>query len=183
MTTDVTHAEVRALRAYEAGRRKLATMVAIPLLLPGVLAACLGARPLLAAAIAASMACMGWVFVWRGRVAGRAVLPGVVAGLVPLGMALCAQSLGHVCTGSECYSLCVPACTSGGVIAGFVIARLGRHVESPIRFWALAGTMAALEGSLGCSCVGFGGMVGLVLGLAVTLVPTWASTRRGGAHR
>lgn len=177
MPSDVTTAEARALRAYESGRRKLALAVAIPLLVPGAIAAWLGARPLSAAAIAVSMATFGWVLVWRGRVAGRAVLPGALAGLLPLGMALGAQAWGHVCTGSACYSLCVPACTAGGALAGLVIARLGRLVSRPLQFWAIAGAMASLEGSLGCSCVGYGGVIGLVLGLVVTAVPVWTAAR------
>lgn len=178
MRPELAHGEQRALAAYEAGRRRLASHVALPLLVPGVLVAWLGHRPAFGAAIAASMAALAWVLVWRGRVAGRAVLPGALAGLLPLGMALGAQSVGHVCTGTECYSLCVPACATGGVLAGLLIARLGRHVASPLQFWAVAGLLAALEGSLGCSCVGLGGIAGLILGLSVTVLPTWVAARK-----
>jgi hypothetical protein len=128
--------------------------------------------------VGALIAAIAWLCIWRGRIAARAVLPGVLAGLVPLTLAFAAQSYGHVCTGSACYSLCVPACTSGGVIGGLVIAGLGRHVASPVRFWALAALLAGLEGSLGCSCVGFGGVLGLGLGLVVTFLPAWIVAKK-----
>lgn len=178
MSLDATLAESRARSAYEAGRRGLASYVALPLLALGVLGACLGTRPVYAVLVGILIAAVAWVCIWRGRVAGRAVLPGVLAGLVPLTLAFAAQSYGHVCSGSECYSLCVPACTSGGFLAGLVIARLGRNVASPVRFWALAALLAGLEGSLGCSCVGFGGVLGLGVGLIVTFVPAWIVAKK-----
>lgn len=169
MSLDRSTVEARARLAYESGRRGLASYVAIPLLLLGALAACLGTRPLFAAIVGVVLAGLAWICVWRGRTAGRAALPGVVAGLVPLALAYAAQSYGHVCTGSSCYSLCVPACTSGGAIAGLLIAWLGRRVSAPVPFYGVAAAMAGLVGSLGCSCVGFGGIIGLGIGLAVTL--------------
>jgi len=181
VSLDLALAEARAKSAYEAGRRGLASWVALPLVALGVLAACLGTRPAYALAVGALIAVLAWVCIWRGRVAGRAVLPGVLAGLIPLSLAYAAQSYGHVCTGSACYGLCVPACTTGGVLAGLVIARLGRKVSSPFMFWGTAALLAGLEGSLGCSCVGFGGVIGLGLGLIVTFVPAWIITRRRAA--
>ena len=178
MSLDVALAEARAKSAYESGRRGLASYVALPLLALGVLGACLGTRPVYALLVGALITALAWVSIWRGRVAGRAVLPGVLAGLIPLSLAYAAQSYGHVCTGSACYGLCVPACTTGGVIAGLVIARLGRNVASPFRFWGLAALLAGLEGSLGCSCVGFGGVLGLGIGLAVTFFPAWILVAR-----
>lgn len=178
MSLDPALAEARAKSAYESGRRGLASYVALPLLALGVLGACMGTRPVYALIVGALIAALAWVCIWRGRVAGRAVLPGVVAGLVPLTLAYAAQTYGHVCTGNACYSLCLPACTSGGFIAGLVIARLGRNVASPVRFWGLAALLAGLEGSLGCSCVGYGGVMGLAVGLVITLVPAWIVSRR-----
>ena len=181
MTLDPTLAEARAKSAYESGRRGLASYVALPLVALGVLAACLGTRPVYAVAVGVLLAALAWFCMWRGRIAGRAVLPGVLAGLIPLSLAYAAQSYGHVCSGSVCYGLCVPACTTGGVLAGLVIARLGRNVASPLMFWGTAALLAGLEGSLGCSCVGFGGVIGLGVGLVVTFVPAWILARRRAA--
>jgi hypothetical protein len=170
MSLDVQLAEERARQAYEAGRRSLASWVALPLAAIGGLAACLGAHPVFALSIGVLIVLFAWVCVWRGRVVGRAVLPGVMAGLVPLVLAFAAKSYGHVCSGSECYSLCVPACSVGGVVAGLLIARLGRHVATPVPFYAVAAALAGLEGALGCSCVGFGGLAGLGVGLGATIL-------------
>lgn len=174
MSVDLSLAEARARRAYEAGRRSLASWIALPLALIGVVAVCFGTHVVFGALAGAAIVAVSWLAIWRGRVAATAVLPGVVAGFVPLACAFAAQSYGHVCTGSQCYSLCMPACTTGGVIAGLLIARLGRNVRARGTFFGVAAAIAALEGSLGCSCVGFGGVIGLGVGLGIVLLAALA---------
>jgi len=164
----------RAKRAYELGRARHAATLALPVGALSVAAACLGSRPQTSALVGLALLAVTWLLLWRGQTLGRSVFPGVVAGLVPLVLALGARSYGHVCTGSECVSLCIPACTIGGAVAGFVIARAGRNATSRPLFIVGAGTLAVLVGSLGCSCVGYGGVAGLNVGLIAMLLPTLA---------
>lgn len=163
--------ERRARLAYEAGRLWRAALAAAPIL---VLAACagqVGGRTSGALSLGVAVYLVGSLFLWRGQDAGRAVLPGILAGVVPLSFALGARALGHVCTGEVCVSLCVPACASGGVLAGLMITWFARRTSAEARSWVCAGSLALLTGALGCSCAGFGGILGLVGGLAVTGAP------------
>ena len=171
MAVDRAHAFARASRAYEWGRARHAAVFAIPLLALSVVAARLGAAPALAVALGGALLVATWFCFWRGQTWGRAVVPGVMAGLIPLACSVAARSYGHVCTGSECFSLCIPACTFGGILAGFIIARTGRRAASRGRFFVSASVLAVLVGAFGCSCVGVGGVAGLGVGLVVTLVP------------
>jgi hypothetical protein len=178
MANDREELYARARRAYERGRAIRATSLAAPLAALSVLGLCLGASAATAITVGAALLATTWIFTWRGRALGRSVLPGVFAGLVPLALAAGARSYGHMCAGGQCISLCIPACTCGGLIAGLLIARLGRRSESPVRFFVGAGSLAVMVGALGCSCVGFGGIMGLGFGLVATLVPkTFTSAR------
>jgi hypothetical protein len=165
---------VRAKRAYERSRAKSALVVALPL---GILALCTmfcGTRDVVACGVGLALLIGTWYFGWQGRTFGRAVLPGVVAGVIPFGLALAARAVGHVCTPEGCVSLCVPACTVGGAIAGLLVARAGRTLQGSAHamFMASGGALALLVGSLGCSCVGYGGLAGLLGGLIVGGLPS-----------
>lgn len=182
MATDRAMALRRASEAYERSRVWHAIQLAAPLLALAVVAPLLGATPATSALAGGAAVVLATLMWWRGRDAGRAVYPGVAAGLVPLALALSARAYGHVCTASGCVSLCVPACTAGGLVAGLLIARAGRAQRRPLVFYGSAATLALLVGSLGCSCVGASGVLGLLLGLALTVGPT-ALVRRSHAPR
>lgn len=169
MAIEPQAAFARAERAYEFGRARRAATFAVPLLALAVIATCLGARPLTAAGVGGLLLATAGVFLWRGQTLGRSVFPGVVAGLVPLALAVGARSYGHICTGTECVSLCIPACTAGGMVAGLLIARTARHAAARGPFLLGASALALLVGALGCSCVGYGGVAGLGVGLVATL--------------
>ena len=109
-----------------------------------------------------------------GRAVGRSVLPGLLLGLVPLGCALSAQSIGHVCFAGACSSICVPLCSAGGVLAGVLLARAARAMPSPLSVWLSGGSIILCAGAMGCVCVGAGGLVGMGLGfLASAGVLAW----------
>lgn len=171
MAVDRTIALRRASEAYERSRVWRAIQLAAPLLALAVLAPMLGTSARASALAGGAAVVIATVMWWRGQDAGRAVYPGVAAGLVPLALALSARAYGHVCTANGCVSLCVPACTVGGLAAGLLIARAGRAHRRPLVFGGSAATLALLVGSLGCSCVGASGILGLVLGLALTVGP------------
>lgn len=168
----------RAMRAYEAGRQLYATKRTLPFALVIAGALSFGARVHTSIVFGLLALAVMWLFSWRGQTVGRAVVPGALAGIVPLGLALGAQAYGHVCTGSGCMSLCMPACTLGGVIAGGLIAWGARASTARATFLASASGLALLVGSLGCSCVGYGGVVGLGAGLLATVVPSALVLRR-----
>lgn len=172
MEPDLTLLEARARRAYETSRGSHALLAALPVLATVALACTLGQRFCSALLLGAVLYGAGVVFLWRGRELGRAVLPGALAGIIPLSAALLAQHLGHVCMPHGCMSWCIPACTGGGVLAGLAIAYLGRR--QPLRFAVGASFIALTTGALGCSCAGLGGITGLALGLGAVLpVARW----------
>ena len=67
--------------------------------------------------------------------------------------------------------LCVPACAVGGLVAGLAVAGVGLQRKSGVGFWLGASVLAVLTGAMGCSCVGYPGVGGLLVGYAVGTVP------------
>jgi hypothetical protein len=139
-----------------------------PVLLIVGIAALLGRRPSVAVALGLGMFASGVVMLWYGRDVKRAVLPGVAAGLAPLTLALCANHFHH-CAGDTCLSLCVPACAAGGLLAGLGVAMVGLRQRAGLTFWLASSGLALLTGAMGCSCVGYAGVVGLAFGFGAGL--------------
>ncbi len=173
MAIDSNTARARAERAYEFGRFRRAAVLSTPLLSLSILAACMGTKPIPNVIAGAGILTLALFFLYRGQALGRAVFPGVVAGLVPLAFALGARSYGHVCMPDRCVSLCIPACALGGVLAGVIIARTAGSCASRVSFVVGANAIALLVGALGCSCVGYGGVVGLGVGLLSIMLLTF----------
>ncbi len=171
MARDLVAAEQRAKQAYERTRWRLAFVGPLPLVVLVVAAAALGGRPLAAAAFGTLLYGTGVLFRWRGQQLGAALAPGALAGALPLLLAFAAKAWGHVCLGSSCVSLCLPACCAGGALAGLLITRVAIRRSAGVSFFAAAFAVAVLVGALGCSCVGFGGVIGLTVGLLLSLVP------------
>lgn len=176
-STDLAALERRARRGYELARVRQALLGVAPLLFIVPLAACMTHRPGATVALGVGAFALGAILLWYGRDPQKAVLPGVAAGLVPLTMALCANHM-HYCGPDGCTSLCVPACTVGGVLAGLVVAWVGQKRRAGPWYWLSAGALALLTGAMGCSCIGYGGIVGLGVGFGVGLVPILLSRRR-----
>jgi hypothetical protein len=159
----------RALGAYEASRLRFAIQVALPVALLPVTSFALGTpRPFALGLGLALMAAVG-LLEWRGGGLARGGLTGLKAGLVPLLFAHAASAFGHVCTPQGCTTLCVPACATGGVLAGFAVEWLARRSPRPDLTRAVGLGVAFLTGALGCSCVGASGMLALVVALPASL--------------
>jgi len=169
-STDLTRFERRARVGYEFARLRRAFVGFAPLLVVIAVAVALARHPSATAAFGLAAFLVGLVLLWYGRDVRRAVLPGVTAGLVPLVLALCANHVHH-CTGDGCMMLCVPACAVGGLAAGLAVAGIGNQRRAGVAFWLPASGLALLTGAMGCSCVGYAGVVGLGLGYAAGLVP------------
>src|SRR5690606_10480639 len=160
----------RARRSYELGRVRRALLGVAPLLFIVPLAACATAHPRSALLFGAATFALGGVLLWYGREAQKAVLPGVAAGLVPLVLSLCANRM-HYCGADGCTTLCVPACTLGGVVAGLAVARIGHARRAGPWYWLSASSLALVTGAMGCSCVGYAGVIGLAAGFALGIAP------------
>lgn len=162
--------ERRARWAYERARLRDAALGILPLVALVVVAACFARRPMSSLGFGATAIGAALWMLWYGRDPQRAALPGIAAGTIPLLFAICANRM-HCCGPEGCGMWCVPACSAGGVIAGLVIARVGVVKRAGPAFWLSASGIALLTGAMGCSCVGFSGVVGLGMGFGLGVVP------------
>jgi hypothetical protein len=168
---DVSQFERRARRKYEWARARQAILGFAPSLVIVMIAAVANERPMSAVTFGTAMFVVGAALLWYGREIRRAVLPGLAMGLLPLALALCAKHMGHACMGGECMTLCLPACTLGGVLAGAGVSLIGLRWKQGGSFWVGATLLTFLTGAMGCSCVGYAGVAGLALGYAVASIP------------
>ena len=176
---DVAVIERRVRRGYEWSRLRRAVLGFAPALLVVAVAAAFGRRPESAGVVGAALFALGTLLLWYGRDFRKAVLPGISAGLLPLSLALLAPHFGHVCAGDHCMTLCIPACATGGVVAGFIVAaRLSRARVGPGP-WLAASALTLLTGAMGCTCVGYSGILGMAVGfgLALAVAPRKVSAR------
>lgn len=170
---DFTKLEAQARGRYERSRVRLSLAGALPVLLVVAGAMVFGRQPSSAAFFGGLLFVTGVALLWRGQAAGRAFWPGVLSGLLPLVLSLWANQT-HGCASGHCSTWCVPACAAGGVGAGLYIAALAHRWKVGASFWIGASMMAVLTGSMGCSCVGWSGVLALIAGYAVGLVPQGA---------
>lgn len=169
-STDLTRFERRARARYEFARLRRGLVGFAPSLVLVAVAVALARHPSMTAAFGVATFLVGALLLWYGRDVRKAVLPGVFAGSVPLVLALCATHL-HQCTEDVCMTVCVPACTVGGLAAGLAVAGIGNRRRAGLAFWLPASGLALLTGAMGCSCMGYAGIAGLALGYAAGLAP------------
>ncbi|HET9955323.1 MAG TPA: hypothetical protein VFQ61_12500 [Polyangiaceae bacterium] len=172
----------RARRAYELGRARRALMGVAPVVFIVACAACVTHRPVSTLWFGLAAVAVGGLMLWYGRDPQRAVLPGVLAGLVPLILAIGANRI-HVCGPHGCGTLCVPACAIGGVVAGLAVAGVGQQRRAGAWFWLSASGLALLTGAMGCACIGYSGVLGLLGGFLAGLVPALVRRALGRAPR
>lgn len=175
---------LRASRAYERGRIRWALRHSVWVALLPLVAFALGGRLIGSLILGSVLVSAFATLLWTGRDFGRGAWSGLVAGIPALLFPLCAQLAGHVCTPSGCWSLCLPACIAGGLVAGVLVARASRRAPSPAIALSCAAGVAFLTGALGCSCVGYSGVAGLAVGMASsTSVSLLAWKHRPGATK
>jgi len=162
----------RARRAYEQGRLQAALWRAAPLV-PVVAWTWSWCRyPALAALCGAALVALTVAFRWRGQVWGRAVLPGLAAGLAPLVLPWLMRGASEVCVGEMCCSLCLLGCVGGGSLAGVLVGRRAAALdEGRGTFLAAAGALALLAGAPACAFAGVIGLAGLLIGFAGGTAP------------
>ena len=177
---DLAALERRARARYEVKTLGRALLGFAPVLVLVAFATWLNRRTGSAALFGGVLFATGVVALWRGGALRRAVLPGLLAGLLPLTFAIVANR-GHLCASGHCSTYCLPACTAGGVLAGLIVSTLARRRRLGLSFFAAATAISMLTGAMGCSCAGASGIVGMLAGFGVGLVPQGlrAVLRRG----
>lgn len=171
-STDLVLQQRQARTAYEVGRVRRAFVGFAPLSLLLVGVGCVfGDQPSWTVSLGSGLFLLGVTMLWYGRDVGRAVLPGVAAGSVPLSLVLLARHFGHACTGESCSTVCMQACAIGGIAAGIAVASVGNARRSGPGFWLSASALAILTGAMACACLGVSGIAGLVLGYSAGLAP------------
>jgi hypothetical protein len=181
-TMELTDEEVfaRATRAYERARVKLGAVVSGVVALIPLVSLGLGGNVASTALLGTALTLGVGVLVWRGGVLSLSAMAGLKAGLVPLAFAHAANLYGHVCIpGRGCSTLCIPACTVGGVLAGVILERTAQKAAHASWVRLAGAAVAFLAGALGCACVGFGGIAGLAAGMVASVVTSRAVFFRG----
>lgn len=181
---ELADVQKRLRRAYELARLRRALLAFAPILVLVAGATVIGGRYAVAMPTGVLLFVGGVFALWYGRDPGRGVLPGAVGGSLALVLALCANQMGHLCTGERCMSWCLPACVAGGVIAGGIVSFVGLRQRRGGGYWLTASAITLLTGVLGCSCVGYAGVGGLALGFVGSLLVSALSSlgRRKARH-
>jgi hypothetical protein len=157
----------RARRAFMRGRLREALGGAGLAGLLVVVALLLAEAPSRAALLGLPLVLASAAFAYVGREAARALWPALLLGTLPLGCALAAPHLGHLCTGSGCVSLCLPLCTAGGLAAGVLLSRFALAQARPWRVWWFGAVVTVGAGALGCACAVLPSVVGMALGVGL----------------
>lgn len=167
----------RARRAYEWGRLRIAlrvTWYVVPLVAVSLIACSVPARTI-ATGVLLFLIAVGMR--WRGGVHGRAVMPGLVAGLGAFSAPLLATAVAGL-PGVAPGSVLDIAYFAGGAITGCLIGVGAFRVEAEgTRFLVSAALVGGLTGSLGCVLGGLGGILGMALGLLAATAPVLVLVR------
>jgi hypothetical protein len=160
----------QARHAYERGRRRLAGRTMLLTLPMTAIALSFCHHLALGVPLAIVLVASSAALAWRGGIAGRAVMPGLFAGLAPM-LAPLVASLGCTMCGAS-FSICFPACIAGGIAGGVVVWSHASRIEAGRReFVLVAGTLASMAGTLGCVFLGGSGVLAMIAALAVLLAP------------
>jgi hypothetical protein len=172
----------RARRAYELGRLRRASHVLVAVAPMIALSLVVCHRPAWSALGGAALLALAVGFRWRGGAAGRAVLPGLVAGSAPPVLPFLLRTSGYCCVGGVCWSVCMLGCIAGGAFAGAAIGiASAAEREQRWHFIGAAAALAAALGVLGCALVGAAGIAGMALAVVSSSLPVAAMLQRRSA--
>jgi hypothetical protein len=162
----------RARSAYERGRlvhALRAAWLALPMV---AFSLTLAHRPQLSLSAGALLIVLAFALRYRGGPSGRAVMPALIAGLVPLLLPMIMRMGGHCCVAGVCWPVCMIGCILGGVTAGLMIGFASAlERESRGAFLIAATLISGLSGVLGCAIVGAAGMAGMMLAVIAASWP------------
>ncbi len=168
---DTASLRARAKRAYEVGRFREALAFAVFVVPMVVLSLLVCRQPGLTGLGGSALLLLAIGFRWRGGAVGRAVMPGLLAGSVPLVLPVLLRSSGHCCIGGACWSICMLGCVAGGVLAGVAVGVAAQaELERRWTFLSAATLIAGLSGLLGCAIVGAAGIAGMVISCVASSV-------------
>jgi hypothetical protein len=168
----------RARRAYELGRVRRALRFSPFVLAAAAIAVACGRPPGLSCGLAGALWPLVVGLAFAGGSAGRAVVPGLLAGSTALAMPLLVGTVGHALLGPSCMVLCLPACVLGGALAGALIGALAAKEDREAPFVLSALAVAGLTGALGCTMVGLAGVGGMLAGALAAGAPVLLAARR-----
>lgn len=165
--------------AYERGRLRFGMRAAPFVGAMMVVSWWLSKRPSVTMAGGGLLLAVAVLFRWWGGAYGRAVMPGLLAGVLPLVLPLLLRSGGHCCIGGICWSFCMVACIGGGLVAGAIVGRLSANEEaSPWKFLGAATLVAMVAGTMGCAVAGLAGTAGMASAILGSSLPTLVFSRR-----
>jgi hypothetical protein len=172
----------RARSAYERGRIVHAlrgAWLALPMV---AFSMTMSHRPELSLGAGVPLIVLALALRYRGGPTGRAVLPALIAGLVPLLLPMIMRMGGHCCIAGACWPVCMIGCILGGVTAGLMIG-FGSALERESRgaYLVAATLISGLSGVLGCAIVGAAGMAGMLLAVVAASWPVAMLTRTRNA--
>lgn len=171
-TPETTVLPRRVRRAYELGRLRQSLWDALPALPLGMamVAVAPGLTNLL---IALGMILAVVALRWLGRTASRGVGPALALAWIPLFLPIVSLRIGHFCTPTYCHSVCQIACSVGGIISGFLLARLLKRCDHRPVAWAVSAGVLLLASAAGCHCVGPASILAFAAGLGFSTITTW----------
>lgn len=171
----------RTRRAYELGRLRLGIGPALGALSMIVFSIMIGRDPAFSFGLGSLLLTLAVGFAVRGGLLGRAVGPGLLAGMAPLVLPAALRFSGHCCAGGACYSLCLFGCIGGGVFGGFVLGSAAASGPDRYRFLAAASLLTGSAGLLGCMVAGAAGMIGMAIAVALASLPIVVLAPRASA--
>jgi hypothetical protein len=176
---DLEALERQARAAYERGRWRRASLDAWPVLVLVGLAFVFGSRPWSVAMLAVVLLAGVVVMAHHGQAWRRAIVPGLVAGSLPMVVGLSACHIPHACGGPACTAWCMPMVGAAALLGGLLVGRRAVRAQPSGYVAELlpAALLAALTGAMGCIAIGVGGMLGLAAGIAVGTIPALVAAR------
>ena len=158
---------IEGLRAYELGRLRSASRIAI-VLVPLATVCLFESRGRAACACVAAILLSLCVWLrWRDRRGFEVVTTGLQAGSIPLLAGLALDRLGIECGLAGAASYCTGFAALVGAGAGSYIGVRERHWPGRLGSLCTAGAVAALAAVLGCVRLGLVGVAGVVAGIAL----------------
>ena len=168
----------RARAAYERGRLWRACVEAWPVIVVVAVALAFTSRPGIVAVLGLGLTLGVIALGWYGHGWQRAIVPGLLAGSLPLVAGLGACHIPHACSGPECMRWCMPvigiAGIAGGLYAGARLRRIGARRRGEVLVIA---TVATWTGAMGCFAFGFGGLLGVAAGVLLGTAPALVYAR------
>jgi hypothetical protein len=169
--------KIEGLRAYEAGRLRVAARAAW-LLVPAMLFCSFATNA------GETCACIGVVLLgasvflrWRDRRGADAVRDGLLAGALPLIAGVVVARVAPSCASAPVNSMCTAICLGVGLPSGLWLGRRLARGAASASTWLAAGGIAVMASSLSCAGLGLAGLFGAAAGLALGTVSASALAR------